>query len=106
MNTTTKSARRPTIVLALPRSAPAHISYAQGVVTRMTGSRLSPLQCPRLPPSRRPSPTCMSVATKSEGPRIKNDEGSGRARSEGRVALFGLAQDVLHDAAIAAETHA
>jgi len=48
----------------------------------------------------------VSVATKSEGPRIKNDEGSGRARSEGRVALFGLAQDVLHDAAIAAETHA
>ena len=40
MNSTTKSIRRPTITLALPRSVPAPISYAQGVVTRMTGVEL------------------------------------------------------------------
>jgi hypothetical protein len=38
MNSTTKSIRRPTITLALPRSVPALISYAQDIVTRMTGN--------------------------------------------------------------------
>ena len=48
----------------------------------------------------------LSVAAKFEGRRIKNNEGPARARLEGRVALFGLAQDVLHDAAVAAEARA
>jgi hypothetical protein len=38
MNSATKAIRRPTITLALPRSVPALISYAQGIVTRMTGN--------------------------------------------------------------------
>jgi hypothetical protein len=41
MNSATKAIRRPTITLALPRSVPALISYAQGIVTRMTGTPLS-----------------------------------------------------------------
>ena len=48
MNSTTKSTRRPTITLALPRSVPALISYAQGVVTRMTGNPSFPAPVPTL----------------------------------------------------------
>jgi hypothetical protein len=38
MNSITKSTRRRTIALALPRSLAALLSYAQGIVTRMTGN--------------------------------------------------------------------
>jgi hypothetical protein len=48
MNSTIKSIRRPTITLALPRSVPALISYAQGVVTRMTGNPSFPAPVPTL----------------------------------------------------------
>jgi hypothetical protein len=56
-NSMTKSVRRPTIALALPRSVPALISYAQGIVIRMTRkpgptSSRSPMRIrPRQPPS-------------------------------------------------------
>ena len=48
MNSTTKSIRRPTITLALPRSVPALIAYAQGIVTRMTGNPSFPAPVPTL----------------------------------------------------------
>ncbi len=48
MNRTTKSIRRPTITLGLPRSVPALISYAQGIVTRMTGNPSFPAPVPTL----------------------------------------------------------
>ena len=46
----------------------------------------------------------LSVATKFEGRRIKNIEGRGDRSSEGRITLLGLAQDVVDDASIAAES--
>src|SRR5579864_8001242 len=48
MNTTTKSIRRLTVALALPRSVPALISYAQGVVTGMRGNPSFPNPSPAL----------------------------------------------------------
>ncbi len=58
MNSTTKSIRRPTITLALPRSVPALISYAQGIVTRMTGNPSFPAPAPTLAAVTAASPTC------------------------------------------------
>jgi hypothetical protein len=44
----------------------------------------------------------VSVATKFEGRRIKNAEGRGGGSSEGRIALLGFAQEVVHDASVGA----
>ena len=48
MNNSTKSVRRPTIALALPKSVPALISYAQSIVKRMTDNPSFPNPSPTL----------------------------------------------------------
>jgi hypothetical protein len=48
MNSTTRSVRRPTIALSLPKSVPALISYAQCIVNRMTGNPSFPAPAPPL----------------------------------------------------------
>jgi hypothetical protein len=58
MTTATKSIRRATVTLMLPKAMPALIVYPQGLVTRMTGNASFPSPTPHSPRSRRPSTTC------------------------------------------------
>ena len=48
MTATTKSIRRPTVTLQLPKSVPALIVHAQGIVERMTGNTAFPNPTPSL----------------------------------------------------------
>jgi hypothetical protein len=90
MNTTTKSIRRPTIALALPKSIPALISYAQGIVNRMTGN-------PSFPS---PTPTLAAVSAAindlqtAETAALARTKGAAAARNEKRTALVGALQQL------------
>jgi hypothetical protein len=55
--TKAKSTHRATVSLSLPKSAPALIVYAEGIVKRMTDNHPSPRQCPRSRRSPPPSTT-------------------------------------------------
>ena len=83
MNRTTQSIRRPTITLALPRSVPALISYAQGIVERMTGN-------PSFPS---PTPTLAAITAaigdlaRTETAALARTKGAAVARDEKRLAL-------------------
>jgi len=90
MNSTTKSARRPTITLALPRNVPALISYAQGIVNRMTGNPSFPA----------PTLTLAAVATAvgdlqtAETAALARTKGAVAARNEKRTVLVGALQQL------------
>jgi hypothetical protein len=90
MNATTRSIRRPTIALALPRSVSLLITYAKGVVTRMTGN-------PSFP---NPTPTLAAVTTAidqlqiAETAALSRIKGAVVARNEKRTALVGVLQQL------------
>jgi hypothetical protein len=90
MTSTSNSVRRATIALALPRSAPALISYAKGIVTRMTGN-------PSFP---NPSPTLAAVAAAidelqiAETAALSRIKGAVVLRNEKRTALVGVLQQL------------
>jgi hypothetical protein len=90
MTDSTKSARRPTIALALPKSVPALISYAQGIVKRMTGN-------PSVP---NPTPTLAAVTAAigelqtAENGAQSRIKGAVVARNEKRTALVGVLQQL------------
>jgi hypothetical protein len=90
MNRTTKSIRRPTITLALPRSVPALISYAQGIVERMTGN-------PSFPS---PTPTLAAITAaigdlqRTETAALARTKGAAVARDEKRLALVATLQQL------------
>jgi hypothetical protein len=86
MTNTTKSVRRPTIALALPKSVPALISYAQGIVKRMTAN-------PSFP---NPNPTLVAVMGAinelqiAETAALSRIKGAVVLRNEKRTALIGV----------------
>jgi hypothetical protein len=90
MNSTTKSIRRPTITLALPKNVPALISYAQGIVNRMTGN-------PSFPS---PTPTLAAISAAinelqaTETAALARTKGAAAARNEKRTVLVGALQQV------------
>ncbi len=90
MTDTTQSVRRPTITLALPRSVPALLSYAQGIVRRMTGNQTVP----------NPTPTLAAVTAAidelqlAETGALSRIKGAVAARNEKRTALVGLLQQL------------
>jgi hypothetical protein len=90
MTNTTKSVRRPTIALALPRSVPALISYAQGIVKRMTAN-------PSFP---NPTPTLAAVMAAinelqiAETAALSRIKGAVVLRNEKRTALIGVLEEL------------
>jgi predicted phage tail protein len=90
MNSTIKSVRRPTITLALPKNVPALISFAQGIVNRMTGN----------PSFLSPTPALASVSTAinelqaAETAALARTKGAAAVRNEKRTALVGAIQQL------------
>jgi hypothetical protein len=88
MTTTTKSVGHPTIALALPKSVPALISHAQGIVKRMTANPAFP----------NPTPTLAVIIAAINDLQIAETAGLSRikgavvARNEKRTALVGMLQ--------------
>jgi hypothetical protein len=87
---TTKSIHRSTVTLRLPKSVPALIVYAQGIVKRMTGN-------PSFPS---PAPTLAAVMTAinelqiAETAALSRIKGAIAVRDEKRVTLVTLLQQV------------
>jgi hypothetical protein len=88
MTTTTKSNHRATVTLMLPKSVPALIVYARGVVKRMTGNPAFPNPVPSL-----------SVVTAAiddlraaETAVLARTKGSAAVRNEKRTALVAQLQ--------------
>ena len=90
MNSTAKSIRRPTITLALPKRVPALISYAQGIVNRMTGNPSFPTPTPPL--------AALSVAINdlqaAETAALARTKGAAAARNEKRTVLVAALQQL------------
>ena len=90
MATNHKSTPRSLVTLALPRSAPALIVYAQGIVTRMTGN-------PSFP---NPAPTLAAVTVAidalqtAETAALARTKGATALRDEKRKALLALLQQL------------
>jgi hypothetical protein len=90
MATTTKSTHRSTVTLMLPKSVPALIVYAQGVVKRMTGNSSFP----------NPTPTLAVITTAiddlraAETAALARTKGAVAARDEKRTALVALLQQL------------
>jgi predicted phage tail protein len=90
MNTTTKSVRRPTIALALPKSVPALISYAQGIVTRMTGNPSFPSPVPTLAAVT----AALADLQTAETAALARTKGAVTARNEKRTVLVAALQQL------------
>jgi hypothetical protein len=90
MNTTTKSIRRPTITLALARSVPALISYAEGIVTRMTGNPTFPAPVPTLAAVTAALADLRPTAT----PALARTKGAVTPRNEKRTVLVAALQQL------------
>jgi hypothetical protein len=90
MATTTKSIHRSTVTLLLPKSVPALIVYAQGIVKRMTGNVSFSS----------PTPTLDAVTTAIDGLQaaetaaLARTKGAAAARNEKRAALIALLQQL------------
>ena len=90
MTEQTKLIRRPTVTLQLPRSVPALIVYAEGIVERMTGN-------PSFP---NPSPTLDAVTKAIDDLRVAETatlartKGAAATRNERRAALITLLQQL------------
>jgi hypothetical protein len=87
---TSKSPRRSTATLSLPRRVPALIVYTQGIVTRMTGN-------PSFP---NPVPTVAAISTvlgelqSAETAALARTKGAVATRNEKRAALVSLLQQL------------
>ncbi len=90
MNSTSKSARRPTITLALPKSVPALITYAQGIVKRMTGNPSFPSPAPTLAVV---TAAIGDLQTAETAAQVRT-KGAVVARDEKRTALIGILQQL------------
>jgi hypothetical protein len=90
MNSTTKSIRRPTITLALPRREPALLSYAQGIVTRMTGNPSFPAPVPTLAALT----AAIGDLQTAETAALARTKGAVAARNEKRTALVVALQQI------------
>jgi hypothetical protein len=90
MSTTTKSTHRVTVTLALPKSAPALIVYAQGIVKRMTANASFPAPTPPL--------TTVTAAIDdlqaAETAALARTKGAATARNDKRKVLVGVLQQV------------
>jgi hypothetical protein len=90
MATTTKSIHRSTVTLSLPKSVPALIVYALGIVKRMTGNASFP----------DPTPTLAVVTAAiddlrtAETAALSRIKGAAAARNEKRAALVVLLQQL------------
>jgi hypothetical protein len=90
MTTTTKSTHRLTVMLSLPKSVPALITYAQGIVMQMTAN-------PSFP---NPTPTLAAVTAAigelqiAETAALARTKGAVAARNERRTALVSVLQQV------------
>ena len=90
MTNAIKTVRRPTITLALPTSVPALVSYAQGIVKRMTGNPTFPNPTPPLA-AVLAAINDLQLAETGAQSRIK---GAVAARNEKRAALVGVLQQL------------
>ena len=81
MNTTTKSAHRLTIALALPKRVPALIVYAEGIVQRMTGNPSFPSPQPPLAAIT----TAINDLRTAEAAALAHTKGAVAARNEKRT---------------------
>jgi hypothetical protein len=90
VTTTTKSIHRSTVTLLLPKSVPALILYARGIVKRMTGNASLPNPTPTL--------TVVTAAIDAlqtaEAAALSRIKGAAAARNEKRAALVSLLQQV------------
>ena len=90
MTTTVKSTHRSLVSLSLPKSVPALILYAQGIVTRMTGNLSFP----------NPAPTLAAISAAiadlqtAEAAALSRIKGAAAARNEKRKALVALLQQL------------
>jgi hypothetical protein len=90
MTTATKSIRRATVTLMLPKAAPALIVYAQGIVTRMTGNPSFPSPTP---PLARVTAAIDDLRA-AETAALSRIKGAAAARNEKRTALVALLQQL------------
>lgn len=90
MNSMTKSVRRPTITLALPKSVPALISYAQAIVNRMTGNPSFPGAAPALAVVT----AAVSDLQTAQSAALARTKGAVVARNEKRTALVGALEQL------------
>jgi hypothetical protein len=90
MATPIKTTRRSLVILSLPKSVPALVVYAQGIVKRMTGN-------PSFP---NPAPTLAAVTTaaaelqSAEAATLARTKGAAAARNEKRKALVALLESL------------
>ena len=90
MSDTTKSIRRPTVTLQLPKSVPPLIVYAQGIVKRMTGNTTFP----------NPSPALSAITSAiddlqtAEAAALARTKGAAAARNAKRTAMVALLQQL------------
>src|SRR5215472_5198329 len=90
MAATTKSVRRPTVTLQLPKSVPALIVYAQGVVERMSGNTAFPNPTPRLAAIS----AAVDALRTAEAAALTRIKGAAAARNEKRQALVALLEQL------------
>src|SRR5579859_3323486 len=90
MNTTTKSAHRLTIALALPKRVPALIVYAEGIVQRMTGNPSFPSPQPPLAAIT----AAINDLRAAETAALARTKGAVAARNEKRTVLLGALQQL------------
>jgi hypothetical protein len=90
MATTVKSTHRSLVTLSLPRSVPALIVYAEGIVKRMTGNPVFPS----------PTPTLATVTAAvdelraTEASALARTKGAAAARNDKRKAVVALLQQL------------
>lgn len=85
-----QSIRRPIIALALPKSTPALMSYAEGVVKRMTGNPALPNPTPPLPAITAAINDLRSAQTDT----LSRVKGGVAVRDQKRTALVSLLQQL------------
>jgi hypothetical protein len=90
MATTTKSTHRSTVTLMLPKSVPALIVFAQGIVKRMTGNASFANPVPALAVVT----TAIDDLRTAETAALARTKGAAAARDEKRTALVALLQQL------------
>ncbi len=90
MPTTTKSIRRPTATLPLPKNVSALLTYAQNVVTRTTGNPALPAPTPPLALIT----TAINELQVAETAALARTKGAAAVRNEKRDALVSLLQQL------------
>jgi hypothetical protein len=90
MTTTTSSIHRATVTLMLPKTAPALIVYAQGIVKRMTGNAAFPSPTPPLAAVT----TAIDDLQAAETVLLTRIKGAAVARNEKRIALVSQLQQL------------